>query len=77
VSRAEQFWREQAERSRAEVEAACVAVGKASFWLGPYPTLTPTDRLIRVRDVISELAAALNLDPIPPAPPARKGREHG
>ena len=73
---AEQFWREQAESSRAEILATCEAIGTARYWLGPYANATPSQRLASLREVISDLAVALNLDPIAPTLPTQsEGRE--
>jgi hypothetical protein len=76
-----EYWRDIALRSRADVAAACQAVGAAGYYLGPYCHYSDAERLERLRDVISDLRTALNLTEtdITPAKPVEqqpvKGRE--
>jgi hypothetical protein len=59
------YWRDIANRSRTEINAACEAVGAAGYYLGPYCPNTCPERLAHLRDVIADLRTALGLDDDP------------
>ena len=75
---ADDFWRDLATRSRAEINAACEAVGVATYYLGPYCRSSETERLAALREVIADLRRALNLDDPDTTPdiPQQNGREN-
>ena len=50
-----EYWREQSNRSRVEIEATCRAIGAAGYLLGPYCPYSDAQRLAHLREVIAEL----------------------
>jgi hypothetical protein len=74
------YWRNVAEANEERVNAACMAVGTAGYYLGPYCSLSEAERLATLREVLADLRRALGLtaDPVldtNPDVPQQKGRE--
>ncbi|GLY14460.1 hypothetical protein Kisp01_14750 [Kineosporia sp. NBRC 101677] len=59
------FWFDQYQESNQRVLAACRAVGMAGSLLDPDERWDDTDRLVRLRDVVDDLRAALGLPDAP------------
>ncbi|MCE0534383.1 hypothetical protein LWF15_02570 [Kineosporia rhizophila] len=59
------FWFDQYQESNQRVLAACRAVGMATFLLDPDDRWDDSERLVRLRDVLHDLRAALGLPDVP------------